>query len=228
MESFSWSDSIQAAFAPCLACLRIQRGPQLDESDDESRQQHGQHARVPRARPDELEGLLADSDDAETLSLHSNLGDRDRRHRKRRKQSRGIRLFGFDLFGKAPIHLTDDEDESTSALGPSSSRPRRGEPRTQSRPKANDDRSRTISTDTLDSDASPLDPAAIDQLSASRIAETVRRDEEERKLKEERRKLRRERKELKKAALQLALAQAEANGEVSFEGFQVRVAVLRS
>jgi len=219
MASFSWSDGIQAAFAPCLACLQRGRsGPQLEESDDESQHQHG-HV-PPRARPDELEGLLADSDDAETLSLHSNLGDQDRRRRRRRKQPRGIRVFGFYLFGKPPIYLTDDEDDSTSALGPGSSRHRRGGSHSQPRPRANDDRSRIISTDTLDSDAAQLDAATIDEMSAARLAESLKREEEERKLKEDRRKLRRERKELKKAALQLALAQAEANGGAGFEGFQ--------
>ncbi|KAH8089920.1 hypothetical protein BXZ70DRAFT_954458 [Cristinia sonorae] len=216
MESFSWSDSFHAAFSPCLACLHLQRGPpQLPDSDDESQQQDG--ARIPRARPDELEGLLRDSDDVETMSLHSNMGDRDRRRRsrtttkkKKKKHSKGIQLFGFDLFGRPPppIHLTDDEDEdeSTSAL--------------DARPRANDDRSRTVSTDTLDSDAALLDAARIDEMSAERVAEGIRREEEERRLKEERRKLRRERKELKKAALQLALAQAGTNQGADFEGFQ--------
>ncbi|THH28511.1 hypothetical protein EUX98_g5680 [Antrodiella citrinella] len=215
MASFSWSDGFQAALAPCLACLNLQRnrGVQLDESDDDQAQHQPPHQHVPaRARPDELEGLLADSDDAETHSLHSNLGgDQGRRRRRKRKQPRGIRVFGYDLFGKPPIHLTDDEDESPSALGPGRPRPR---------PRANDDRSRTISTDTLDSDAAQLDAATIDEMSAARIAEGIKREEEERRLKEERRKLRRERKELKKAALQLALAQAKANGGAGFEGFQ--------
>ncbi|TCD71007.1 ATP-dependent DNA helicase sgs1 [Steccherinum ochraceum] len=223
MASFSWSDTIQAAFAPCLACL--QRGPQLpDDSDSESQSQshshHQQHARIPRARADELEGLLADSDDAETLSLHSNPGDR--RRKRKQKSKKGIKLFGFDLFGKAPpIHLTDDEGEGGEGSGRRPHRREGSQSQAEPRVRANDERSRTISTDTLDSDAALLDPATIDELSAARLAESVRREEEERRLKEERRKLRRERKELKKAAMQLALAQAESNGgPAGFEGFQ--------
>ncbi|KAJ3540097.1 hypothetical protein NM688_g6275 [Phlebia brevispora] len=91
MATFSWSDSLHATFGPCLGCFSAQP----DSEDDD----HGPHY-IPRARPDELEGLLADSDDAETLSLHSNVGDRDaqRRNRRRATSRKSIQLFGFYLF----------------------------------------------------------------------------------------------------------------------------------
>ncbi|KAI0784075.1 hypothetical protein C8Q75DRAFT_810416 [Abortiporus biennis] len=202
MESFSWSDSVHAVFGPCLPCLRRSES----HSDEESQQQglsshniHPHHAGVPRARPDELEGLLAETDDAETMSLHSNIGDRDRRRKKKKNRRRkGIRLFGFDLFGRQPIYLSDDEEND---------HPRRA-----------GDRARTISTSTLDSDAAPLDPSTIDELSAERMAASIAAQkaaqEEERRAKEERRRKRRERRESKKA-LELAL---QREGE--FEGFQ--------
>ena len=200
MDSFSWSDSVQAVFGSCLACMGRSSRP-------DSNNEHGNERSnvISRTRSDELEGLLADSDDAETLSLHSNLGDRDRSRRKKR-QRKGIRLFGYDLFGRPPIHLPDDEEDDIG-------RPRRRErvPDLQ--------RTRTISTSTLDSDASPLDPSTIEELSVARVAEQVAKEEEERRAKEERRQRRRERKELKRAALALAMS-----GEGEFEGFQVSVA----
>ena len=73
----------------------------------------------------------------------------------------------------------------------------------------------------MDSDAAPLDAAAIQELSAARNAEALAREEEERRAKEERRRKRRERKELKRAAMARAL-DLQTNGEQDFEGFQVR------
>ncbi|EMD34627.1 hypothetical protein CERSUDRAFT_116801 [Gelatoporia subvermispora B] len=200
---FSWSDSIQAAFASCLPCLQPHHDEQHDDNDSDV---HNRGRNVlnysippPRARSDELEGLLVDTDsaDAETLSLHSNLGD-ERRRRRRRKPRKGVRFFGFDLFGRQPIELPESDEEDGR--------------RTH--------RSRTLSTSsTLDSDAAPLDPAAIAQLSAAQLAEAAARVEEERKkAKEERKKLRRERRELKKA--RLAMAMDLYQGDEDFEGFQ--------
>lgn len=167
-----------------------------DEHDDD------RNTVTSRSRLDELEGLLAESDDAETMSLHSNLGDRNRSRRKRR-QRKGIRVFGYDLFGRPPIHLPEDEEE-----GSGSSRRRERAPESQ--------RTRTISSSTLDSDASPLDPSMIDEVSAAQAVERAAKEEEERRAKEERRQRRRERKELKRAALALAMSR-----EGDFEGFQV-------
>ncbi|GJE96366.1 hypothetical protein PsYK624_125610 [Phanerochaete sordida] len=195
MERFSWTDNLRAAFTPCLACLQPRTG---DDAEDDERQQQNHHYAsrgpdyVPRARPDELEGLLQDTDDADTMSLHSNIGRDDPRKRKRRRKPKGIRLFGFDLFGKPPIQLSDDEDGVYRSP-----------------------RSRTISASTLDSDAAPLDPSTIAQLSAARAAEGAAQLEEERLAKEERRRLRREKKAAKQAALALALERSQDE----FEGF---------
>lgn len=203
MATFSWSDSIHAAFGPCLACLNTKR------DHDEDGQAHGPYF-IPRARPDELEGLLVDSDDAETLSLHSNVGNRDARRRARRTRSshNGIKLFGFYLFGRPPIHLPDDDDDDGEAdHGGVRSGRQRGE------------RARTISASTLDSDASPLDPSTIDELTAARVAAQIAQQREAARLaKEERRRQRRERREAQRAALALALSTAEGD---EFEGFQV-------
>lgn len=195
MASFSWADNLQAALSPCVACFRSQSHA---ESDDDS---HGPEY-VPRARPDELEGLLADSDDAETLSLHSNVGD-PRSKRAQKRAQRSIKMFGFYLFGRPPIHLPDDEDDDLPV-------PRHHH---------GIDRPRTVSAMTFDSDASPLDPSTINELSAAQVAARMaQQHEEERLAKEERRRRRRERKELRRAALTMALE--GANGE-EFEGFQV-------
>lgn len=205
---FSWSDSVHAALSSCLPCLKSPDDHHDNEQNNEqeqygARQRNGLNFVVPppRARPDELEGLLAGSDspDAETLSLHSNIGER--RHKKRRKPRKGITLFGYNLFGKPPIHLPDSDDEDTG-----SSR-----------------RSRTISTSTLDSDAAPLDASVLDEQAVARLAAaTAAAEEEQRKAKEERRRLRRERKELKRMALAMAMGMQQQHGEGDFEGFPVR------
>ncbi|PSR74449.1 hypothetical protein PHLCEN_2v9861 [Hermanssonia centrifuga] len=194
MDHFSWADSVQAIFGPCLACWGSR--PKDNEDDEE----HGP-AFVPRARSDELEGLLASTDDAddlgdaETLSLHSNIGDRDRRRRKHRQPRKGIRVFGFDLFGRPPIHLPEEEEEDTGI---------------------SHRRIRTISASTLDSDAAPLDPSTIDELSVAHLTESIVQREEERRRREEKRRRRKEKKE----RARLALAMALERGEAEFEGFQ--------
>ncbi|GBE89253.1 hypothetical protein BKA93DRAFT_807404 [Sparassis latifolia] len=204
MASFSWSDSVQAAFSSCLVCLHSSSDTDHTQSpNSNSRPSRQSNALIstmppPRARPDELEGLLADSDsaDAETMSLHSNIGEEHRR-KKRRRPRKGIRLFGLDLFGRPPIHLSESESE-----GERSGR-----------------RDRTISSSTLDSDASPLDPSAIEQFSATRLAAaTAAADEERRRAKEERRMLRKERKQLKRVAMEMGLGLQHGGEE--FEGFQ--------
>lgn len=201
MERFSWTDNLRAALAPCLTCLQ----PRRDDEDEDERQQYNHHysARgpdyVPRARADELEGLLQDTDDAETLSLHSNIGRDDGRKRKRRRPRKGIKLFGFDLFGKPPIQLPEDDDDGIGRRA----------------------RSRTVSASTLDSDAAPLDPSTIEQLSTARAAEGAAQRDTERLAKEERRRRRREKKAAREAALALALDRSQDD----FEGFPVRPSV---
>lgn len=210
-DNFSWSDSVQAVFGSCLHCFRTPH----EETEDENPSHHhtaGSGTRVPRARADELEGLLADSDEAETLSLHSNIGDRNRRRKKKPRNKKGIRVFGFDLFGRPPIYLSEDEDGGLT--GGRGSQRRRHSVDAEAE---DSDRVRTLSTSTLDSDASPLDLSTINELSAAQMAASLAREEEERKAKEERRKKRKERKERRKNALVLTMD----HGEGEFEGFPV-------
>ncbi|PIL26857.1 hypothetical protein GSI_11037 [Ganoderma sinense ZZ0214-1] len=223
---FSWSDSLHAAVSSCLPCFK-HPSSDSDSEDAQSRPPRNPafaHAiPPPRARPDELEGLLADaSDDADALSLHTNPGERRTRkkqsknqNQRRRKGLQGpkhIRVFGFDLFGRPPaaIQLPESDDEDPRS-GSGGLRPDREERERE--------RARKISTSTLDSDAAPLDVSTIEALSAARHAEALAREEEERREKEERRRKRRERRELKRAAMAHAL-ELQANGEDQFEGFQ--------
>ncbi|KAN0134173.1 hypothetical protein V8E53_007945 [Lactarius tabidus] len=181
MESFSWSDSLRALAAPCLSCLRT----------------------TPKSERNDLEDLLVDSSsttDAETLSLHSNPGSP---RRKRTRFTRSIRLFGWNLFGRPPIHLPDDDDDDDDDNNEAGGRRR---PRRRPPPA-------TISTTTLDSDAAPLDTAAIESHATKRAEEEAARAE--------RRARRRERKERKRAAeIARALEHASVlDGDAEFEGF---------
>ncbi|KAM5541889.1 hypothetical protein V8D89_004618 [Ganoderma adspersum] len=215
---FSWSDSFHAAVSSCLPCFKHSDSDSEDaaQTPRPSRNPAFAHAiPPPRARPDELEGLLADaSDDTDALSLHTNPGERRTRKKRRKKQQpKHIRVFGFDLFGRPPpIQLPESDDEDSSHRGSGSRNLRPGGEGEQ-------ERARKISTSTLDSDAAPLDASRIEELSAARHAEALAREEEERREKEERRRKRRERKELKRAAMARAL-ELQANGEEDFEGFQ--------
>lgn len=193
---FSWSDTVHIALSSCLPCFSANSGP---SSSTESLVNPNDPTvnRIRRARADELEGLLADVPDtdteAERMSLHSNPG-RGKKRSKRKKRTNGkkITLFGYDLFGKPappPIHLPDSDDED--------SRSRLSAPLTT--------RSSSI---TFDSDAAPLDSAAIATISSSSAELTQRalalEAEAERREKEERRARRRERKEMKRIAKALA------------------------
>ncbi|KAK0480673.1 hypothetical protein IW261DRAFT_1419027 [Armillaria novae-zelandiae] len=197
MESFSWSDSFHAAISACMPCLA--REAHDHDRDDPT---NSGYQRLPQ----NLEHLLQDTE-AETLSLHSNIGDAARRRRKKR-QARRITFFGFDLFGKPkpPIHLDEDEDDDED-----------DDTLRRSRASAS---SAGFDSDAapLDSDAAPLDSAAIDSMTPEQLQERARAaEEEERRAKEERRERRRTRREVKR------LAQALAAGSVdggAFEGFQ--------
>jgi hypothetical protein len=213
MDAFSWSDTVKAAFSSCLPCLRPSSpSPSNDVHIHTNNVTH----RIVRARPDELEGLLADVPDtdteAETHSLHSNPGTRSQgrsRKSKRPASRKRITLFGWDLFGRPAIQLPpDDLDDHT---GPDvvngvqtngNTRPR-GESRT-----------RTISSSTLDADAAPLDPSTIEGLSPIQLQERALAAAEE---EERRRKRRKERKELKRVARALAMGAIDRD---EFEGFQ--------
>ncbi|KAG6914127.1 hypothetical protein DXG01_002289 [Tephrocybe rancida] len=197
---FSWPDTLHIAFSSCLPCLATPANPEASASTDSLLDNPTAH-RIPRARADELQGLLAESDaEAERMSLHSNPGLKKKR--TKRKKDKRITFFGYDLFGHAPppIQLPESDDEGGHRRlgGPT--------PTTRS------------SSLTFDSDAAPLDSSTIDTISAS--AATLRAREEaeevERREKAERREKRRQRKELKRVAKALALAE---QGE-DFEGFQ--------
>lgn len=198
MAEFSWSDGLRAAFTSCLPCLHA--APRLPEDD---------------ARGG-LHGLLADTEtdvDADALSLHSQLGGGPRSRRKRRRgPPKAIRVMGWNLFGHAPIRLPDDEEQGEGS---------------GARVQGEGQRVRTLSAATgatLDSDAAPLDAAAIDRLSrgTSHAPSAATPDdadpEEERRKEEDRRRRKRERKERKRAALALALEGPPREPE--FEGFQ--------
>jgi hypothetical protein len=203
METFSWSDSLRALTAPCLDCLHSSK----DERND-------------------LEDLLADSGsasattaDAETLSLHSNPSSSPRR--KRIRFTKHIRLFGWDLFGRRqPIRLPDDDEEDEEENGEGDGdgggqeqvEQRRKKKRRSHRGGHRRPSAVTISSSTLDSDAAPLDSAAIISHATNYAEEEVKRAE--------RRERRRQRREMKRAAaLALEHAAALADGD-EFEGFQ--------
>jgi len=204
METFSWSDSLRALTEPCLGCLRSSQSERND-----------------------LEDLLADSGsgitaDAETLSLHSNPGVL---RRKRTRFGRTIRLFGWDLFGRRrpPIRLPDDDDdddeeeenavsEGDEGQEQGKQQPEGGKKRRANRRPRRPPPSAIISSGTLDSDAAPLDSAAI-------VSHATKHAEEEAE-RAARRARRRERREAKRAALALAMERAAAlDPDGDFEGF---------
>ncbi|KAI4524794.1 ATP-dependent DNA helicase [Schizophyllum commune Loenen D] len=192
MASFSWSDTLQA-FTSCVPCLRPGTPAEDDNPHDPTRN------RVRRARPDELESLLADADstdtEAETLSLHSNPGE-GRRRRKKRK-ARNITLCGVDLFGKRRQAIQLPEHDG--ALFDSR-------------------RASTTTSATFDSDAASLDPSDLTHISP---AELERRalEEEERRQKEERRRRRRERREMRRVAEAIAAGELHDGDVPGYEGY---------
>ncbi|KAJ2917921.1 hypothetical protein MD484_g2480, partial [Candolleomyces efflorescens] len=140
---------------------------------------------IPRARPDELQGLLSDptsgsDSDIDRVSLHSNFGRN--RHRRKKKKNGGankkITLFGFDLFNisgsrkarPAPITLGDDDDAIYGTVG-SGGASNGATPTSSSTgsaiiPHRKKNTSITTAT-TFDFDAAPLDTARIEELVAS-------------------------------------------------------------
>ena len=205
---FSWSDTVKIAFISCLPCLKSNS----DQHSEHEDQPHNPTInRIPRARPDELQGLLADVDtdvDAETLSLHTPgraKRNMKKKRTKRRDNPRRITFFGYNLFGR-PIQLPDEDDALFRGNG-------------------NMSPSTTItahSTSTFDSDAAPLDSDTIAALSSSNTAAAAQTsaDIEAQRLKEkeERRKRRREKK-LKRLRESMAAQGIIGDGDV-FEGFQ--------
>ena len=218
---FSWSDTINIAISSCLPCFKASPAPAEDEDDISNTAIN----RIPRARADELQGLLADPDtdiEAETLSLHSNPGRGRRSKKKRRPRTkktdenpRKITLFGYNLFGRPappPIQLPvdDDQDDAFYNTGP---RDRLTSTTT------------IATTSTFDSDAAPLDADAIAAMSsptaiATAAAQAADNEAQLLREKEERRQRRREKKERRRLAEALAAQNTVGDGEGAFEGFQ--------
>ncbi|KAF9262926.1 hypothetical protein L218DRAFT_959752 [Marasmius fiardii PR-910] len=220
MDSPSWKDAISAAVGSCLPCFTSSNDAETEPLPNSSSS---------RSRPPQhLEALLADPHDtdteAETVSLHSNIGAGSgtlrgrKKNKKKRNQGGGITLFGLNLFGRrtGAIHLPEDDDEVDRLLHRNQGSYNRRVRRTSSTSTA------PSSSLTFDPDASPLDPASIDQLTPAQLEERARQAvleaEEERRAKEERKRIRREKKELKKLAAQLAVSGPGDEGD--FEGFQ--------
>ncbi|RXW20276.1 hypothetical protein EST38_g5570 [Candolleomyces aberdarensis] len=142
---------------------------------------------IPRARPDELQGLLSDptsgsssDSDVERVSLHSNFGRN--RHRRKKKRNGGgnkkITLFGFDLFNvtgsrkakPAPITLGDEDDAIYGTIGEGGASNSATPTPTSTGSVIVPHRKKNISittANTFDSDAAPLNTALIEELVAS-------------------------------------------------------------
>jgi hypothetical protein len=219
MDSFSYTDNVRAAFASCLPCFTAPRSEStlnppsntLNASLSEPR------STSTSARPSsDLEQLLRDSD-SDALSLHSNLGaaaHRRARHRRRPKFS--LTLFGYTLFGRPPIYLSDEEEEEEEEEGPHGRRARALV---------------TNSSSTLDSDAALLDASTIERLTSPDhfAALAAQREDEQRRLeaeeeahrKAERRARRQERKARARASALISLTGASPRADIaSFQGFQ--------
>ena len=246
---FGWFDTLHA-LSTCLACTiassstdslhNYAHNPPREcstSSGSGSRAPHGQTNRFPS------NGLLledsTDDEYADTVSLHSNVGitgqritgreeamvsarkkpsasKSKRRGKEGRRDDGWFTIFGYDLFGKRKgaiqLPLTDDEDEEDAD-------------RSAGR------MSRTRSGSTLDSDAAPLDDAAIAAISqahtddqdydggrdrqdtAEEVAAKIREQAEK-----ERRQKRKERRALERALAAGSSFNSHEDGE--FEGFQ--------
>ena len=197
MNSISWFEALQASLYSCFPCFTSITTS--SNSDDPNSDRAPQYLRALLSNDSNHNGSSTSLD--ETLSLHSDIGESRTRYKP--KSKRTISFFGFNLFGKRPppIHLPDDDEEDVFLLPHRSLRT----PHSSS------------SSYTFDSDAAPLDSAAITRFTAQDLAaQVLAQQEAERLAKEERRRKRRERKELK----QLAAFVVGNDGEGDFEGFQ--------
>jgi len=210
MDSPSWSDAFHSAFSSCLHCFH---SPSTESLHNDN--QSANNPQRPRHLESLLEPLLTDPGDtdneAETVSLHSNIGGTSNRRRNdhKRTKRRGISLFGFDLFGKrsGAIQLSESEDDDEYEALRRSRRSQRGLTS-----------SRSLTFDGNISDAAPLDSAAIDERVVEEQEQLRAAQARQKQEKKERRRKRKEKKELK--SLAQALAQNVHGGELEFEGFQ--------
>ncbi|KAI6100104.1 hypothetical protein EDD16DRAFT_1712573 [Pisolithus croceorrhizus] len=196
MDNFSYKDSIRAAFASCSSCFTA-----ASSSNATVQSPNAAISRSDTPGSNDLERLLRDAD-SDALSLHSNIGASSRRRaRQRRRPKFSLTLFGYTLFGRPPIYLSDDEDEGTQ------------------------DQHRTLTTTssfTFDSDAAPLDANAIERLTSpdhranvQRELEMHRRNEQERAT---RRAQRRARREERRANAQTSALMALSGGAPAEDG----------
>ncbi|KAH0834667.1 hypothetical protein J3R83DRAFT_10182 [Lanmaoa asiatica] len=218
MDSFSYTDNVRAAFASCLPCFTASRSGSASNPSSNAENATLSETRStststrPSPSSNELEHLLRDPD-SDALSLHSNLGAAaHRRARRRRRPKFSLTLFGYTLFGRQPIYLSDDDDGDDIGGG----------------------RARalvTTSSSTLDSDAAPLDASTIERLTspdhyaalaAKRESERRRLEaEEEVRRKAERRARRQERKMRARASSPVSLDGTSTRTDIDqFEGFQ--------
>lgn len=208
MDSFSYRDSVRAVFSSCSSCFGS-----APSSNSSSQTPKVSNHRANSAASNDLERLLRDTD-SDALSLHSNLGSssNSRRARQRKRPKFSLTLFGYTLFGRPPIYLSDDEDDGHN----------------RNRTLA------TVSSSTLDSDAAPLDPSAIERLTspdhleaAQRELETRRREvEEQARRKAERRARREERRTRERASALMALTGGRLPEDAEFGGFQSSGAII--
>lgn len=217
MDSFSYADTVRAALAPCLPCFSASRSASSSNStSNPSSSAVNAALSEPRststnARPsNDLEHLLRDSD-SDALSLHSNLGSpAHRRARHRRRPKFSLVLFGYTLFGRPPIYLSDDDNEDDLAgVG--------GGRRALV----------TASSSTLDSDAAPLDASTIERLTSPDhfAALAAQRESQQRRLEVEedarRKAKRRARRQEREASTLMSLDRASPRSGIdAFEGFQ--------
>ena len=113
-------------------------------------------------------------------------------------------MFGFDLFGRPPIQLPDDDADDAPLFRRHRHRSGSGSTPTT-----------TLTTQTFDSDAAPLDVSTIQEISVSKATEAAEAEVKRLKEKEERR----QRRKARKAMRRLVEADVVGDGE-EFEGFQ--------
>ncbi len=205
MDDFSWADGLRAALRPCLSCFASREEDGVSDSNDGPRTGNPRTGRSHLARHNDLEGLLRDPEDtdvdAETWSLHSNVGveaRKKKRNGKKRSKKSGSSFLSYFGRSSQAIRLPESDSEDDDGHG---SRRRQLHPNSLARSNSS---STSISSTAFDSDAASLDATAIAKLSAQEAlaraeaaareaelrAEVERRLEEDRQEKAERRRSR--------------------------------------
>lgn len=209
MDSFSYTDNVRAAFASCLPCFKFTASRSENSALNPSSNTEPRSAST-IARPlssNDLEHLLRDSD-SDALSLHSNLGAAARRRaRYRRPPKFSLTLFGYTLFGRPPIYLSDDDGDDSPGIGGGTARALI-----------------TASSSTLDSDPAAVDASTIERLtSPDHFSALAAQRESERRLLEAKEEARRNAE--RRARRQERKARARASALVSVDGTSHRLDV---